>query len=237
MIIDNHFEQSDVLAAQLASDVAGLLQRAVEQRGRACLAVSGGTTPVLFFQQLAQQTISWQHVLITLVDERWVAPTDPQSNAALVQQHLLQHRAQEAFFLALFNDANTPEDGFMMCENRLHELVDQLDVAVLGMGNDGHTASWFPHSSALGALLDPLSHGRCYPVADQTPPRMSLTWGWLKHCEQLYLHFEGEQKNRTYEMAKGAAVEATHVFDSGDIHAMPVRTLLQGEVPLSIYRS
>ena len=87
-------------------------------------------------------------------DERWVPLDDAASNAALVRRHLLQNEAEQAYFLPLKNSAPNPVDGFMECENSLHELMVRLDFAVLGMGNDGHTASWFPGSEALPKCLD-----------------------------------------------------------------------------------
>lgn len=231
MITDNRFERSDDLALQLARGVARRLQQAIDERGRACLAVSGGQTPTLFFEQLAQQSIDWSKVLITLVDERWVDENHAQSNAALVRRLLLQQQAEEAFFLPLYNGASSPEDGYMECENQLHELIDQLDVAVMGMGLDGHTASWFPHSPALNHLLDEQGGAWCYPVMEQTPARMSLTWGLIARCAHVYLHFEGDKKNSTYE-------QACDEIQQQDLHVMPVRTLLfQSQVPTSIYRS
>ncbi len=231
MITDNRFDNPEDLARQLARGVARRLQQCIDERGHASLAVSGGKTPVLFFQQLAQQSLAWNKVTLTQVDERWVDAQHSDSNARLIQQHLLQGPASDAFFLPLYNGAKDPEDGFMACENRLHELVDQLDLAVLGMGTDGHTASWFPGSSALPSLLDEQSGAWCCPVMGQEPARMSLTWSLLARCQHLYLHFEGDDKNHTFE-------QACEPDQQQDIEAMPVRTLLyQSQVPLSLYRS
>lgn len=233
MLHDHRFTDSQSLAQQLAEAIAKRLQATIEKRGRACLAVSGGRTPVLFFQALAKQPLPWSKVIITLVDERWVDENHAASNAALVREHLLQGAAQAAYFLPLKNAAQTPKSGFMECENRLHELIDQLDIAVLGLGNDGHTASWFPHSSALTAALDENAGAWCCPVLDEpeSMPRMTLTWALLSRCQHLYLHFEGDDKNAVYD-------RACAVNERQDIAEMPVRTLLfQSPVPLSLYRS
>lgn len=229
---DLRFSSSESLARQLAEDLATRLQRCIERRGRACLAVSGGSTPVRFFQQLAQQTIDWQKVLITLVDERWLDESDPQSNAALVREHLLQRHARQAYFLPLKNKAPTPVQGFMACENTLHEQIDQLDYAVLGMGSDGHTASWFPHSQALMSCLDDNTGAWCCPVTDRnvSPARMTLSWSLLATCQQLFLLFDGDDKNRVFSLACDTA-------EAGNTAAMPVRKILfQTQVPLSVYR-
>ncbi|WP_221798059.1 6-phosphogluconolactonase [Oceanobacter mangrovi] len=230
---DNRYESSEVLARQLAEAVADQLAERVADKGRACLAVSGGKTPQRFFELLSEQNIPWGKILVTLVDERWVDETSPDSNAALVRQHLLRNKAAAAYFLPLKNAAKTPVDGFMECENRLHEQIINLDVAVLGMGNDGHTASWFPHSKALDACMNEAGAAWSCPVMDSelNHPRMTLTWSMLSRCQKLFLHFEGEEKNRVY-------AQACTPTEKQNLAAMPIRTLLfQSEVPLSIYRT
>lgn len=226
------FATSELLASRLAEDLAAHLQRSIERRGRACLAVSGGQTPVRFFQCLAEQALDWQKVLITLVDERWVDEADGRSNAALVREHLLQGHAARACFLPLKNKAMTPEQGFLACENILHQQIDQLDYAVLGMGDDGHTASWFPQSQALITCLDENAATWCCPVADNhvSPARITLTWSLLASCHHLFLLFDGDDKNRVFSLACNEA-------GAGNLAAMPVRRILfQSQVGLSVYR-
>ena len=230
---DNRFDSSIVLAKQLADAVSLCLKERVEQKGRACLAVSGGNTPKAFFEELGKRQLPWSHILVTLVDERWVGESDPSSNAGLVREHLLRGPAKAAYFLPLKNSALTPAAGFMACENSLHEQISRLDVAVLGMGSDGHTASWFPHSAALDRCLDESGSAWSCPVMDTelAIPRMTLTWAMLSQCQKIFLHFEGDEKNSVFNAA----------CDPGQRHniaAMPVRTLLfQSQVPLSIFRT
>lgn len=227
----NRFENSEILAKQLADDVGRRLQRRVDEKGRACLAVSGGKTPIEFFRALAQLELPWSRILITLVDERWVPDTDEASNAALVREYLLRGKAAAAYFLPLWNRASTPAAGFMECENRLHEQILRMDVAVFGMGLDGHTASWFPGSAALPSCLDEGGSAWCCPVSDAhiTPPRMTLTWSCLRQCQHVFLHIEGEDKNQVLREAS-AQVGADRWAD------MPVRRLLaQSDVPLSVF--
>ncbi len=230
---DNRYDSSEILARQLAEVVADQLAERIEEKGRACLAVSGGSTPKRFFELLSEQDIKWSKVLITLVDDRWVDEHNDASNAALVKRHLLKSRAEAAYFLPLKTAAESPVDGFMECENRLHELISRLDVAVLGMGTDGHTASWFPYSKALDKCLNESASAWSCPVVDRSIeiPRITLTWAMLSQCQRLFLHFEGAEKNAVFEQACDAS-------ESQNIAAMPVRTVLvQSQVPLSIYRT
>ena len=80
----------------LANHIAGRLRRDIAERGQASLAVSGGSTPKGMFHTLSHCELDWSQVFVTLVDERWVAPDNEDSNERLVRDHLLQHRAASA---------------------------------------------------------------------------------------------------------------------------------------------
>ncbi len=230
---DNQFQSPDLLARQLADELAQKMDEVITSQGQVTIAVSGGSTPVGFFQQLSSRPLDWSKVSITLVDERWVSVEDVASNARLVGQHLFQNQARQARFLPLNNDAPNPVDGFAHCESSLHRFMEHLDFAVLGMGNDGHTASWFPGSSALQQCLDQHNSNWCCPITDAPDglPRMTLTWNLLSQCRHLYLHFEGAEKNVVFAQACAAQ-------QRDRINAMPIRAVIfQTQVPLSIYRS
>lgn len=227
------FESSQAVAHQLAKDIGYQLKKIIEQEGRAYLAVSGGKTPIALFEALSVQPLAWSKVLITLVDERWVDETHPASNAALVRRYLLQNEAETAYFLPLFNPSISPEEGYMQTENALQEQFPRCDIAIMGMGTDGHTASWFPHSAQLSACLDIDSVSRCCPIDTSSPdlPRITLTWSWLSDCRQLYLHTTGAEK----------ATLLDHIIQRGsdcDFHTYPVaRIIHQTTTPISVYRS
>ena len=230
---DLQFTNSEKLAKRLAEDLASRMQRTIEKEGAVVIALSGGSTPVVFLQALSMQKIDWKKVTVTLVDERWVDETDAASNARLIKHNLLQGDAHKAWFIPLKNSAATASDGFMECENRLQEQIKTLHYAVLGMGTDGHCASWFPNSKALPALLADDQQARCLPVTDapQFAQRMSLTWSFLAGCKHLFLHFEGVEKNATFATV-GSITEIQN------IEAMPVRKLLaQHQVDLTVYRT
>ena len=195
------------LAQTLAADIAERLRAAVDQRGQALLAVSGGKSPVPLFQQLSQQALPWAQVTVLLVDERCVPPDHADSNSALVRQHLLQGEAAAArscpFFDALPHfDADTDLPTLTATANqRLQPLPWPLDVAVLGMGEDGHTASLFPHAPGLEAALtstDPVAWTR-----PSTAPhaRLTLTLPTLLAAHCLVLPLQGPTKQAVFERA------------------------------------
>ncbi|MFZ4551004.1 MAG: 6-phosphogluconolactonase [Aquabacterium sp.] len=221
------------LAQQLAQAVADQLRQAVARRGHALLVVSGGSTPVPFFEALSVCALPWSQVVVTLADDRWLPDTHPDSNARLVRAHLLQGAAAEARFVPLFNGASHPAQGLPALEAELARLPWPADVVILGMGADGHTASLFPHASELDEALAPEVSGRCVAVsAPQTPnvpvPRVSLNARTLLDTRQLMLHLTGEAK---LTFLRQVAVAC-------DVHAWPIAlAVCQTAVPCAVFHA
>jgi 6-phosphogluconolactonase len=215
------------LAQALAADVAQTLARAIDARGGASLIVSGGRTPVKFFEQLRAQPIEWRRVCIALADERWVDPSDPGSNEKMVREVLLRDRAAEARFAGLKNAAPSPDLGAVSAWETFARIPRPFDVTLLGMGDDGHTASLFPGSPNLAIALRATTAAGCVgmraPSAPQ--PRLSLNLSALLDSRRILILIEGEGKLSTYETAGGA----------GPVEEMPVRAVLrQNRVPVEV---
>jgi len=224
------FSTPQALAEALAGRIAAELSRAIEARGKASLVVSGGRTPLALFEQLRQQPLPWSAVWITLADERWVPPDSPDSNEGLVRQGLLQGPASEAHFVGLWNPAPTPEAGQAACAKALEALPRPFEVVVLGMGDDGHTASLFPKAPQLAAALDLEGQALCLPIDPVTAPhpRMTLTLPALLASRWIVLHLVGETKWQVYQQAS----------TPGPVNELPVRAVLQQtKVPIDVYWS
>lgn len=215
---DHLFADSEALAEALATDVATALKEAIAERGRATLAVSGGSTPKRFFAALSGKTLAWDKVTVTLVDERFVPETDERSNQRLVVSTLLQDEATRARFVPLYNAAASIEEAAEHASAVIAALPRPFDVVVLGMGTDGHTASFFPGGDRL---QDALSDTLAKPVfAMEAPgagePRLTLSFAAIADAHLLVLHIEGPEKNATLKEAmKGGAEEE-----------MPIRAVL-----------
>ncbi|MBY5991670.1 6-phosphogluconolactonase [Ferrimonas balearica] len=222
------FERSDALVDALATRIANALQEAVDTRGQASLVVSGGSTPVPLFHRLRTLPIDWQEVYITLADERWLPADHADSNERLVREHLLVDNAAKAKFRGLHNIHGTPEAGAAMTADTLSNLPRPFDVVILGMGNDGHTASLFPCAKELDEGLT--TEAVCLAVhPTQAPhPRISLSLASLLNARQIYLHLSGDSKRTVLEEA----------LSSRDVKAMPIRAVLdQQRVPVDVYWS
>ena len=222
------FADSAELAEALADRVAGALAMAVMARGTATLAVSGGTTPKAFFAALSKRTIDWEKVTVTLVDERMVPPAHERSNHRLASLFLLQNRAAEAGFVPLYNAAGDAEAVAQAASEAIDALALPFDVVVLGMGTDGHTASFFPGGTTLDEVTDPACARSV--MAIEAPgagePRLTLTLPRLVEAGLVVLHIEGEQKKAVLAKALSAGPEAE----------MPVRSVLRhARTPVEIY--
>jgi 6-phosphogluconolactonase len=208
------FESRGSLCSALATDVANALQHHVRTKGNACLAVSGGSTPKLFFETLSRFDIPWSKITVTLVDDRQVPETNLRSNARLVRENLLQNNAAGAAFIPLF-------------ENPEAKNAPTLDVVVLGMGSDGHTASLFPGGDHLGEAINPKTKKRLMkisaPAADE--PRLTFTLPALLDASLLCLHIEGQEKRDVLNKA----------LAEGPVEAMPIRAVLRSKKPLTLY--
>lgn len=206
-------------AIALADDVAERLSAALAERGRASLVVSGGSTPIPFFEALAQTALAWSQVVITLADERWLDAEAERSNERLVRQHLLQGPASEATFISLKQSHDSANAGQSLAETALGELPWPVDVLVLGMGNDGHTASLFPDAPELSSAMEMGQSNRCVAMhpPSQSEPRISLTRQALSESRWIALHLRGHDKLETLDSA---------VADLASVTQMPIRAFL-----------
>lgn len=228
-VTTHSFTDCHALAIALAERVAERLRAGLLERDGALLAVSGGRTPLHFFELLARMRLDWSRVQVTLVDERWVDESDPRSNARLVREHLLRDAAAAARFVPLYTGAATPEQGQPEADRRLRALPLPFDAVILGMGLDGHTASFFPGGDQLAAALDPHQPPGVLPMRapGAGEPRITLTLPSLLATRQLFLHIEGEDKREVLADARLGLGNAAHY---------PVRAVLKASpVPVAVY--
>lgn len=209
------FGDTSSLDKALAASVARNLQTGLCTNGQATLAVSGGRTPAGFFQALAQTDLDWSRILVTLVDERCVGEDSPFSNAAGVKRNLLIGAARQACFVPLF----LPDEEFPLALSRLSVLPARFDAVILGMGEDGHTASIFPDSPQREAAL----HGTGAEPAlrtrgkDPVPERITLTAARILATQHLYLHITGMAKWQV--LGQALACSADHLPVSHFLHS------------------
>jgi 6-phosphogluconolactonase len=222
------FDTAAGRVAAIVERVSASLREALQTRGKAGLIVSGGSTPRPVFAALARQAIEWNKVYITLADERWVGPDDADSNEHLVRQTLLRDAAASAHFIPLKNAAADAAAGAVEADRALTAFPWPADVLMLGMGEDGHTASLFPRAPELQAALRTDMH--CIAVTPPAAPhqRLSLSAHALLDARAIVIDITGPAKWATYERAAAP----------GPVEEMPVRLILQQQrVPVHVYWS
>lgn len=223
-----HLSPDAETSAQVMADfVADALRTALRDRHRASLLVSGGRSPIAFFRALSQRALEWSRVIVSLVDERAVPRTHADSNARLLAEHLLQNTAAAAQFVPLYVEANDPEQAARDAEARLATLPAPFDVVVLGMGDDGHTASLFPGAAGTHAGLDPQPARRVIATYPTTAAhaRLSLTLPALLATRTLILAIQGEGKRAILERAAASSAQE-----------LPIAAFLQQDtVPLHLF--
>lgn len=216
-LVARDFDTPQQLADALAGNVAARLKQAISENGLATLVVSGGRSPVAFFQSLATQPLEWSNVVISLADERFVPTEHADSNAGLLQRHLLQGPAAKAKFVGLYSVAGNVEGAALAADQALAELPP-IDVLILGMGDDGHTASLFPDSPNLSEALDLDGERRCLPMLAPSVPhqRLTLTRRLLASARSPILSVSGQAKLDTLRAA----------LAGDNLAEMPVRAFL-----------
>lgn len=221
----NYFSSKTKLHETLANKVATLLSEGIKENDKAILAVSGGSTPKPFFEKLSKINIDWEKVIVTLVDERWVVNTHNDSNEKLVKDYLLQNFANRATFIPLKNSCLNPFEGQKDCNVTLKDLEKQIDVVILGMGTDGHTASFFPKDENLENALTTKEFCAATIPSDAPHQRMTLSLDTILKAKHLFLHLEGETKKEVYNKA----------LEDGAIEQMPIRAIIRDKKPLEVY--
>jgi 6-phosphogluconolactonase len=227
-IHEHRFPDPTALRDALSGEIKVDLEEASAARGVASMIVSGGRTPVRLFEHLREEKLDWGQVWITLADERWVETSSADSNERLVREHLLVGPAAAARFVGLKNPAATPEAGADWATRALTRVPHPYDIVLLGMGEDGHTASLFPGSLALARGLDASASPGCLAVNALKAPhaRISLNLRALLDARRIALHIEGPAKWQVYQRARtpGSAAE------------LPIRAVLhQKEVPVDVF--
>ncbi|KGD86254.1 6-phosphogluconolactonase [Rhizobium sp. YS-1r] len=224
----HEFSDAATLATALADEVAARLAAAIPERGSASIAVSGGSTPKRFFETLSTRDIDWGKVTVTLVDERFVPADNPRSNHLLVATHLLKDRAAAAKFIPLYYDCSSIDEAAVIATEKAAGIGKPFDVVILGMGTDGHTASFFPHGNNLGQALN-LSGPRGVLTMEAEgagEERLTFSFASLSDARFLALHIEGQGKKDVLDKAKAGSDETE----------MPIRAVLnRAQSPLEIY--
>jgi len=231
MIHEHFFDSREALIDALTDRCQQRLSEQVSATGAAAFYVSGGSTPELVYKALSKRDMDWSKVHIAMVDERWVDVDHSRSNEAFLGNCLLINQAAKAPFVGMKNPAATPCDGWQTCETQFAALPEKQGICILGMGGDGHTASFFPHAKGLEnalqseSLVAALTANPSAVTGDEVE-RMTMTLNAIQQSGEIVLLITGQDKLDVYHQAR----------QTGDVADMPVRAVLnQQKTPVHVY--
>lgn len=199
----HEFATRDALMTAVAERMAFALKFGVDMRKQASAALSGGSTPAPAYSALAALPLDWSKITLGLVDERFVPNTDAASNEAMVRRTLASALEDGAKFLPMYSPNVTPDIAAERAETEYAKL--RFDIAVMGMGDDGHTASWFPDADRLeDALARSTTRSvialRAQSAAGATE-RLTLTRHAIDRARAVLLLVTGPEKRARLETA------------------------------------
>ncbi|MGN6148304.1 MAG: 6-phosphogluconolactonase [Rhizomicrobium sp.] len=224
------FRNAEEMNATLAREIAERLTAAVAHRGHASMIASGGRTPGAMFDILARSEAPWKDIEITLSDDRWIETASERSNEKLIRDRLLVANAAAARFIALKTPHAHAQEAEQDVDDAVRAIHRPFDIALLGMGTDGHVASLIPGATGLQRALDSNDPAlvRAVNPADLAAmgERMSLTLRAILDARWIVILLRGGEKREAYRWAlKGT-----------DLREAPVRALLhQSDVPVSVF--
>lgn len=194
------------------------LKKAIIKNKKATLVVSGGSTPIELFKKLSQSKLPWDKITITLSDERCVKHTSKNSNENLVKKYLLQHYAKKANFIPFYQDNKSTNLSLLKLSQKL-QLLSPFDIIILGMGEDGHTASLFPNNKQLTKAYNKKNKLLCINITPKNAPfnRISLCKKAIITSKNIYIHMIGEKKQNIL----------SSIQKSEDIYTYPILAILK----------
>jgi 6-phosphogluconolactonase len=225
------YDDADEMGEALAGDVAFIIESALDARNSAVIALPGGRTPQPIYEQLVKAKLDWKRVTIIPTDDRLVPMGDALSNVTMIAKTFMPKGAR---VLPITSDAASDyKAAGRAADARLQELHWPLDLCLLGMGADGHTASIFPGPDLDEALNGPRERRALGVMPDPLPPeapvaRVTLSKAAIISARALMIAVTGD--------AKRAVLEAA--IEQGPSSAYPIgRVLAEAELPVDIHWS
>jgi 6-phosphogluconolactonase len=210
--IFKQFENKSAVISVATDMISEKLLLDCRANGQASLMLSGGSTPGPIYQNLAKRDLPWADIQVGLVDDRWVDEDDTGSNARLIRKTLLSDRAVNAQFFPMKTSHQSAHAAQKSLNEIYGNIVQPYSVTILGMGPDGHTASWFPEADGLSDALDP-QNGQYVQsiIAKQSEvtgdylERMTLTLAAVSKSSMALLLISGQTKLDVFESAASDA--------------------------------
>jgi 6-phosphogluconolactonase len=194
------FNSKDQLDQALCADLVKIIQRAISENGSANILLSGGSSPIRLYELMSNAEISWSKVLIGLVDERFVPPINEFSNEKMIREKLIQNHAQSARFVGMVANSLDQSENVNFISSKYQPFMQKVDLVLLGMGEDGHTASLFPNDEVSEQLLRSSEIGIYNTISPNFPNnRITCSAAMLLQADNIVLMLSGEKKLQVFE--------------------------------------
>ena len=194
------FNSKDHLDQALCADLVKIIQRAISENGSANILLSGGSSPIRLYELMSNAEISWSKVLIGLVDERFVPPINEFSNEKMIREKLIQNHAQSARFVGMVANSLDQSENVNFISSKYQPFMQKVDLVLLGMGEDGHTASLFPNDEVSEQLLRSSEIGIYNTISPNFPNnRITCSAAMLLQADNIVLMLSGEKKLQVFE--------------------------------------
>ena len=189
------FKSIEQLENSLVRDIVKIITDSIENYGDARILLSGGSTPINLYSTLSQQNINWSKVKIGLVDERFVNNDSEFSNEKLIRKNLLQNYAKDALFFEMVYSTDNEKLNLELVNDKYSSFMKRLDLTILGMGSDGHTASIFPNDLESERIMNTKNIGIYSTKAPEFPfNRITCSKEIIGNSNDIFLFFTGKTK-------------------------------------------
>ncbi|WP_066479283.1 MULTISPECIES: 6-phosphogluconolactonase [unclassified Sphingomonas] len=225
------YDDATEMADAVAGDVQFIIESAIDARGAAVIALPGGKTPLPIYDRLAKAKLDWRRVTIVPTDDRLVPMGDPLSNITAIGKVFVPKGAR--VFPITSEKAEDYKAAGRAADARLQDLHWPLDLCLLGVGGDGHTASIFPGPDLDEALNGPRERRALGVMPDPLPPeapvaRVTLSRASIITAKALMIAVSGQAKRDVIEQA----------IEQGQSSPFPIgRVLAEAELPVDIHWS
>jgi len=192
------YRDMETLESNLSQRIIELLQQAIQDKNKAKLLLSGGNTPRGVYSKLSRADIDWEKVQIGLVDERFVENESKLSNEKMIRDVLIQNKASKAKLIGMLFDSDY-QKNLEVAKSQYKEFKN-ADLVILGMGNDGHTASIFPNdkSSEMACSNDRANLANTN-APDHPVHRITLNRKFICEANEVILMITGHDKGLIFE--------------------------------------
>lgn len=205
------FDTNSELIKTLTEDIKIIVENALGEKGKSYLLLSGGSTPLPLYKSIADCDLDWDKIHIGLVDERFVDQSSGFSNEALIR-NVFKKIKNENFSSMVINQFDLAKNLEEVSIN--YAPFIGADIVLLGMGDDGHTASIFPNDPMSELAIQDIDGGICYTNSPNHPTkRITCNRSMLISSSYLFLYFTGLKKLDKFKLAKEEGTPISH-FES-----------------------